>query len=312
VRKTTGIVVASGLLLSLAACAPGAGDCTPDWTRGGLAASVTATGDFGVPDPGVKFPLPLVSAQSTSSAVISAGDGAVVRPGEVVNGVVTLYDAVTGQPLNGGQILLDTADAAWPFFLGAVCAPVGSRIAAVGPSSELLGDFGTQAGLPEDQTVVLVADIDAAYPGRADGSPVPPQNGLPTVSLAPNGQPGLSFTGAKAPADLRIEVLKQGGGDVVAEGDQVVLKYTGVIWDTHTVFDSSWQKGMPAQLATGDAVPGFSAALVGQPVGSQVLAVIPPAEGYGDTASSDGAVGPTDTMVFVIDILGIAPPAAAE
>jgi peptidylprolyl isomerase len=42
---------------------------------------------------------------------------------------------------------------------------------------------------------------------------------------------------------------------------------------------------------------------VGQKVGSQVVAIIPPADGYGTTGSTDGTIKGTDTMVFVIDIL---------
>jgi peptidylprolyl isomerase len=50
-------------------------------------------------------------------------------------------------------------------------------------------------------------------------------------------------------------------------------------------------------------VKGFGAALVGQKVGSQVVAIIPPADGYGTSGSTDGTIKGTDTMVFVIDIL---------
>jgi peptidylprolyl isomerase len=50
-------------------------------------------------------------------------------------------------------------------------------------------------------------------------------------------------------------------------------------------------------------VPGFKKALVGQTVGSQVVAVIPPADGYGSDGNSQAGIKGTDTLVFVIDIL---------
>lgn len=53
---------------------------------------------------------------------------------------------------------------------------------------------------------------------------------------------------------------------------------------------------------------GFKKALEGQKVGSQVLAVIPPAEGYGAQAQS--GIPANSTLVFVIDILGTVPSAA--
>jgi FKBP-type peptidyl-prolyl cis-trans isomerase len=91
----------------------------------------------------------------------------------------------------------------------------------------------------------------------------------------------------------------------VKSGDSVLVNYTGVIWKTGTVFDSSWENGAPiAVTATkGKAIPGFLDALKGAKVGSQILAVIPPDQGYGDTAS--GAVPAKSTLVFVIDVLGI-------
>ncbi|MEO6309178.1 MAG: FKBP-type peptidyl-prolyl cis-trans isomerase, partial [Leifsonia sp.] len=50
-------------------------------------------------------------------------------------------------------------------------------------------------------------------------------------------------------------------------------------------------------------------ALVGQAVGSQVIAVIPPADGYGEAGVPNAGIGGTDTLVFVVDILGTTPAA---
>ena len=98
-------------------------------------------------------------------------------------------------------------------------------------------------------------------------------------------------------------MLKKGDGETVADGASVTVHYTGVIWATGETFDSSWTRGEPATFSTSGVVEGFSAALVGQTVGSQVLAVIPPAQGYGDTPPESSGIGATDTLVFVIDIL---------
>jgi peptidylprolyl isomerase len=51
-------------------------------------------------------------------------------------------------------------------------------------------------------------------------------------------------------------------------------------------------------------VPGFAKALIGQRVGSQVIAVIPPKDGY-PTGQAPTTVPDGSTMVFVFDILGI-------
>ncbi|MCD2169325.1 FKBP-type peptidyl-prolyl cis-trans isomerase [Microbacterium sp. JC 701] len=81
------------------------------------------------------------------------------------------------------------------------------------------------------------------------------------------------------------------------------MQYTGALYDGGTVFDSSWQRGEPAQFVTNQVVDGFRQALEGQTVGSQVVVVIPPASGYGDQAQ--GEIPANSTLVFVVDILGV-------
>ena len=127
---------------------------------------------------------------------------------------------------------------------------------------------------------------------------------MPTVKLADDGAPTVTIPKADPPAEEQIEVLKKGTGDVVAAGASVVLQYQGVIWGTGAVFDQSWGNG-PVTLATTDVIEGFSDALIGQSVGSQVLVVIPPGKGYGDAGVSSAGISGTDTLVFVIDILSL-------
>ncbi|HWK20032.1 MAG TPA: FKBP-type peptidyl-prolyl cis-trans isomerase [Microbacteriaceae bacterium] len=322
-RKTPAILAATALVLTLAACAAPSGpavdggsaldaaSCAPVWQRGGIAAGVTSTGDFGTTPVDPSFPVPLISHDRDSSAFIHVGDGAIVGPSDIVAGTITLVDGATGMLLDqtATTVYLPLAGAS-PLFDAAVCAPVGSRIAAVGTTESILGaGVVTQNGLDPQQTLVAIIDVQDAFISRAQGPSLPPLNGLPSVSLAANGQPGLSFTNATPPADLRIETLIQGSGTTVAEGDTVLLNYTGVNWNTRTVFDTSWERGAPAQFATTAVVDGFGQALVGQQVGSQVLVSIPPAYGYGDNPPTGSGIGATDTIVFVIDILGVLPAA---
>jgi FKBP-type peptidyl-prolyl cis-trans isomerase len=89
----------------------------------------------------------------------------------------------------------------------------------------------------------------------------------------------------------------------VEKGDLVTVQYTGALWTEGTIFDSSWDRGTPAQFTTDQVVPGFAAALEGAQVGSQVVVVVPPAQGYRDQAT--GSIPANSTLVFVIDILGI-------
>ena len=122
------------------------------------------------------------------------------------------------------------------------------------------------------------------------------------VVTAADGTPGLTIPKSDPPTDLKVAVLKQGDGEKVTETNSMVVHYTGVLWEEQTVFDSSWEKGVPTVFTADAIVPGLATALVGQQVGSQVLVVIPPELGYGEQGS--GAIPANATLVFVVDILG--------
>jgi peptidylprolyl isomerase len=84
-----------------------------------------------------------------------------------------------------------------------------------------------------------------------------------------------------------------------------MVQYTGVIWRTKKVFDSSWTRKQPytTPIGVGQVIKGWDTGLVGQTVGSRVLLVVPPADGYGSAGSSAAGIKGTDTLVFVVDII---------
>lgn len=322
VRKLVGIIAAAGLVVSLSACSgsPFSSGCTPVFAQGGNAALVTADGALGA-DPQAEFPTPLVATKAPQSAVTHAGKGKVVEPGDAVNIQITIYDGE-----NGNKLISTSYDATGLQLLAVIgtpafgsisqCATVGSRVTAVGSAGDLIGQQSIDqnqplAGLTLGHTVVLVVDVTKAFLGRANGVDQLAQAGLPSIVLAPNGQPGFTFPKGAAPSDLRIATLKAGNGATVKKGDSIVVNYTGVLWDTKAVFDSTWDRNSPATLTAvsladdqNGVVPGFAKAVIGAKVGSQVLVVIPPKDGY-PSGSAPSSVPDGSTMVFVIDILGI-------
>ncbi len=73
-----------------------------------------------------------------------------------------------------------------------------------------------------------------------------------------DGKQMLPQPTAPAPTEVRIENLRQGAGEVVNPGDQVIVQYTGALYDSGQVFDSSWQRGprpssSPTRSSTGSA-----------------------------------------------------------
>jgi FKBP-type peptidyl-prolyl cis-trans isomerase len=129
---------------------------------------------------------------------------------------------------------------------------------------------------------------------------------LPEVTLADDGRPTVTIPDADPPAELQIAVLKKGDGEVVPDPANVTVQYQGVNWRDGEVFDESWGEGTPTPFSTTQVVPGFAAAMIGQTVGSQVLVVVPPAEGYGDGGQPSAGIEGGDTLVFVIDVLAVA------
>ncbi|MCU1439469.1 MAG: peptidylprolyl isomerase [Rhodoglobus sp.] len=310
-RKLPALVVAAGLMVSLTSCAGG-----PTLFAGcestGNAALVTAAGAFGA-DPEADFPTPLVAKRAELS-VTQEGDGADVAPNGAVDATLSIYDAKTGEALQSQSGPLTAVsirsfvDGRFPFTAALACATVGSRVVTTGTQTQLFGPAGL--GLSGDPTIVIVTDVDKTYPAKANGIDQLAQPGFPDIVLAPNGQPGFTFPG-NPPVDLRFAALKQGNGAKVKEGDTIIANLSGIVWGGTETFTSSWDNQSPAALlvseldSSGSGLPkGLVKALVGQKVGSQVIAVVPSADAY-PTGQAPGGVAEGDTLVFVVDILGI-------
>ena len=107
-------------------------------------------------------------------------------------------------------------------------------------------------------------------------------------------------TGAEPTTKALVKTLSAGDGAIVCPGAKVKVNYVGALWNG-TVFDSSYERGEPAEFSLTQVVKGWTNGLAGQTVGSQVLLVVPPSEGYGDTAQN--GIPANSTLVFVVDIL---------
>lgn len=321
-RKQIALIATGGLLLAaLTACSgPGAAaaGCDAAADDGPAADLVSATGDFGSA-PTVEFPTPL-KTDSTERAVLIAGDGDRTVSGQRLSIELSVYNGTTGelveestyQPNQAAPVTLND-QALTGLRLGLTCAQAGSRVAIVVSPDDGFGpqDGNPQLGVAATDSLVFVIDVMKTYLTRANGANQAPKPGLPSVVLNDDGRPGITIPAGDVPTDLEVGVLKRGTGATVNEGQIATLHYTGVVWsDEKTVFDSSWENGAPVPLLAvdgsttqGGIIPGFATALIGQKVGSQVIAVIPPELGYG--ASASGKIPANSTLIFVVDILGV-------
>jgi len=306
------ILVLSSIVLtaSLTSCAPAQNYSCAAFETGAQVESVSVTGSL-EEQPVVSFPSPL-SAESIQSRVVIAGEGPVFTGRNLVEFEFAGYNGGNGQLIqqssfDGTQVQTGSfGPGEVPNFCEALAgAKEGSRIVTIIPADQAHSGEGVPSlGVGAADAFIFVIDLKRVFLEKATGDSVAPEAGLPTVVTTPDGVPGITIPKSPAPTELRIAQLIRGSGDLVEEGQLVTLHYSGFLWDGAEKFDSSWDAGEASQfqMQDGALIEGFLSAVVGQPVGSQVLAVIPPALGYGDAGA--GSIPPGATLVFVIDILG--------
>jgi FKBP-type peptidyl-prolyl cis-trans isomerase len=188
---------------------------------------------------------------------------------------------------------------------------VGSRLLITIPPKDGFGTKGnSQLGVSGKDTLVFVVDVLGTYQKTASARgthEVVNETGLPTVGTSsPGTAPAIHIPQTGPPATLQSQTLIRGKGPVVKKNKLLIAQYEGVIWRTGKVFDSTWKRGVPAgfQIGSGQVIKGWDDGLVGKRVGSRVLLVVPPADGYGTQGSTQAGIKGTDTLVFVVDILG--------
>nr|WP_238341914.1 FKBP-type peptidyl-prolyl cis-trans isomerase [Actinopolymorpha rutila] len=276
--------------------------------------AVKVAGDLGK-KPTVTFDKPF-SVASTQSKVIKEGSGAKLAEGQEV---VVDYVGINGRDSkefdsswkNGGPTSFGLAKGKLinGFVTGLVGKPVGSRVLITIPPKDGYGANGQpQAGIKGTDSLVFVIDVKKAYKplSKAEGTKVTPPKGLPTVKTDAKDIPTAITIpkGATAPKKLVSQPLIKGKGPKVTAKQTINMHYMAVNWRTGKPFDSSWQRGSYENLPlTRTPVKGLTAGLVGQTVGSRVLLVLPPDQGFGQ-ALPQTDVKKTDTVVFVVDILG--------
>jgi FKBP-type peptidyl-prolyl cis-trans isomerase FklB len=110
--------------------------------------------------------------------------------------------------------------------------------------------------------------------------------------------------GVKVTKDgIQYEVLKAGNGKKPKATDTVTVHYTGKLIDGK-VFDSSVERGQPATFPLDGVIKGWTEILPMMKVGSKWRVVIPPELAYG-AHGAGAAIGPNETLIFEIELLGI-------
>jgi FKBP-type peptidyl-prolyl cis-trans isomerase len=312
---------------------PVAGPATYSWDQGCAAVYQTMQANGGPAQPGAPVtvtgaygaaPNMTIPAKTAPSSfyvkTLYQGTGATVTTSEGMVGNYVAYDwsGITH------KLLASSFTEGTPAFFAGQLLPglqkaligqtVGSRVVTVLTAADAFGSAGyAQEGVGANDSLVFVVDINSSFatasvPGKqtSDGG-----GALPTVTpSAPGSIHGPTTItiprDVTPPATLQVKTLIHGTGPVVAQGQTIAVQYTGVIWRTGQVFNSSWQNGdtpFITPIGTGQVIKGWDTGLVGQTVGSRVLLVVPPADSYGSAGQPQIGLTGTDTLVFVVDIL---------
>ena len=266
--------------------------------------------------PTVSISTPPVSVTETTRKVLTPGTGPLTGANSLVEAHLTVSYGSSGQQMDSTyrnsepvKLSLIGSQTIPGLIKGLTGVQAQSRVLLGIPPKDAYGTSGrSDIGVSGTETLLVLVDIvSVATPlAAAEGTPVTPPAGLPTVTFDPATGPTVTIpAGAAPPTETVAQVLVEGAGPALAAGELVAVHYTGVLWKDGSVFDSSWTRNTPFAfgLGTSSVIPAWDTQLVGKTVGSRVLLVVPPKDGYGD-AGSPPKISGTDTLVFVIDILG--------
>ncbi|MCA1762367.1 MAG: FKBP-type peptidyl-prolyl cis-trans isomerase [Cryomorphaceae bacterium] len=102
---------------------------------------------------------------------------------------------------------------------------------------------------------------------------------------------------------ILYEVEAEGEGPTPSAEDKVRVHYEGRTTDGE-VFDSSYERGEPAEFPLNRVIPGWTEILQLMPVGSTWIATIPPSLAYGERGSPPN-IGPNEVLIFKIELIDI-------
>jgi peptidylprolyl isomerase len=299
-------------MLGLAACGSDSSDAD---VGGAPLSSVTIEGKQGE-EPKVTFDGRLDGSEEETEVLIE-GDGETVADGDTVSAHLWIGNGFTQEEatstFDGAPESIEVTDETLaPIRDSLVDHKVGERVVVLTSAEDAYGEQGNPSiGIGNKDAVLFIIDI------MGTAETVPPLDGpqgeekkpagwAPTLIEEDGVITGLDFSTAHEPTGKLIATtLVKGDGAKVKSGQTLTVDYLGQVYKADEPFDESYS-GEPAEfpIGVGQVITGWDERLVGRTVGSRVILEIPPADGYGKQGNEQAGIKGTDTLFFVVDILG--------
>jgi peptidylprolyl isomerase len=183
--------------------------------------------------------------------------------------------------------------------LTALLVAAALPLTACGSDAKDSRDSASQPSQAAPSPDTTVTESDPSQPSK----PASPEG---KISKNLKQKPEIPKPSGSPPTKLESEDIVEGKGKAAKEGDKVSVQYVGVAFSTGTEFDASWDRGEPFDftLGAGEVIPGWDQGVVGMKEGGRRQLTIPAELAYG-AQGSPPAIGPNETLVFVIDLVKI-------
>ena len=124
--------------------------------------------------------------------------------------------------------------------------------------------------------------------------------------MTPKEKPVVEVPEGDPSYQLELEDIEEGSGEEATPGSTVEVHYVGVAWSDGQQFDASWDRGDTFKfgLGKGQVIQGWDQGVAGMKVGGRRRITIPPELAYGKRGAG-GVIGPDETLVFVVDLIGV-------
>jgi FKBP-type peptidyl-prolyl cis-trans isomerase len=142
-----------------------------------------------------------------------------------------------------------------------------------------------------------------------------PENGTTTSNVPAPSQPvptGISHE-PYTPADssdyleldggVKMYFIEKGDGEIPSEPNQILKAHYHAMLEDGTVFESSFDRGIPLQFPLAGVIKGWQTGLMNTPVGSKIKLIIPPSAGFG--SQTKPGIPANSTLVYDVHLLEI-------